>query len=384
MPDLPDLPAPLVRLAESAPADFGRRLLQRTMDDEVFDRAAGLAYRFLFALFPFAIFLAALAAYVSGWLGLGDPTKDIMGAVGDNLPPDIAAQITPQLQVVLGQARPGLLTIGAIAALWAAAGGIGALQSSLNAAYDVPETRNFFAKTGVALGLTLLGSAAILVAFVTIVGGSLLTQEALRVLDVPAGTWDTIALVRWPLMLGIVALVVADLLRFAPNAAVPFRWPLVGGFVFAIGWVVATALFALYVANFANYSNTYGALGGVVVLMLWFYLTAVLLLLAAEVTALLAKDHAGEWIEARQQEIAGPRARPTTAPIVTPPADAAPEAPPIRHTPDVVVLHRRAGPEPAPTGMLAVLIVLAGIIAGALAGLLVGDRSPGRANRAGR
>ena len=112
-------------------------------------------------------------------------------------------------------------------------------------------------------------------------------------------------LARWPLMLVLVALAVAVLLRFAPNVAVPFQWPMVGGFAFAIGWVVATALFALYVANFANYSNTYGALGGVVVLMLWFYLTAVMLLLAAELTSLLAKDHAPEHIAARQREIGG-------------------------------------------------------------------------------
>ena len=172
----------------------------------------------------------------------------------------------------------------------------------------MPETRNFFAKTGVAVGLTLLGTAGILVAFVTIVGGSLLTQEAVRILGVPAATWDTIALARWPLMLVLVSLAVAVLLRFAPNVAVPFRWPMVGGLVFAIGWVVATALFALYVANFANYSNTYGALGGVVMLMLWFYLTAVMLLLAAELTSLLAKSHAPERIEARQREIKGDEA----------------------------------------------------------------------------
>ena len=124
MPGLPKLP----RLPDSPAIDFGKRLLTQTMDDEVFDRAAGLAYRFLFALFPFAIFLAALAAYLAGWLGLGDPTKDMMGAVGDNLPPGIAAQLLPQFQAVLGETRPGLLTIGALGALWAATGGIGALQ----------------------------------------------------------------------------------------------------------------------------------------------------------------------------------------------------------------------------------------------------------------
>ena len=234
----------------------------------------------------------------------------------------------------------------------------------MNAAYDVPETRNFFSKTGVALGLTLLGTAGILVAFVTIVGGSLLTQEAVRILGVPAGAWDVIALARWPLMLVLVAVAVAVLLRFAPNVAVPFQWPLVGGFVFAIGWVVATALFALYVANFASYSNTYGALGGVVVLMLWFYLTAVMLLLAAELTSLLAKDHAPEHIAARQREIGGAGAG----------ADGAPE--PVADRQVVVVeVPRIVSPRPAPasSNAIPVLLVLAGVIAGALAGLLARD-----------
>jgi membrane protein len=367
MPDLPKLPT----LPDSPAIDFGGRLVKQSMDDEVFDRAAGLAYRFLFALFPFAIFLAALAAYIAGWVGLGDPTDEMMRAVGDNLPPDIAGQLTPQFQAVLGETRPGLLTIGALGALWAAAGGIGALQTSLNAAYDVPETRNFFAKTGVAIGLTLLGTAGILVAFVTIVGGSFLTQEAVRILGVPAGTWDVIAFARWPLMLVLVAFAVAILLRFAPNVAVPFRWPMVGGLVFAIGWVVATALFALYVANFANYSNTYGALGGVVVLMLWFYLTAVMLLLAAELTALLAKGHAPERIAARQREINGAEtggaegavdgAEPVDAPA------------PVASRPSVVMVAAPQKREPAPTTMLAVLLVLAGVIAGALAGLVTRD-----------
>jgi len=363
MPDLPKLPdTPLVT--------FGTRLVTQAMGDEVFDRAAGLAYRFLFALFPFAIFVAALAAYVAGWLGLGDPTNDIMRSVGDNLPPDIAAQITPQLQAVLGQTRPGLLTIGALGALWAAAGGIGALQTSLNAAYDVPETRNFFAKTGVAIGLTLLATAGILVGFVTIVGGSLLTQQAVRLLGVPANTWDTIALLRWPLMLLVVALAVAVLLRFAPNVAVPFQWPLVGGFLFAIGWVVVTALFALYVANFANYSNTYGALGGVVVLMLWFYLTAVMLLLAAEVTSVLVKDHAAPHLAARQRELGSPVTSDSEAP--------GPVAlPPRIRPPRVIVVEPPRQPEPAWTSVLTVVLVLSGLIAGALAGLLTRDGTEG-------
>ena len=282
---------------------FGKDLFKQINEDEVPDLAAGLAYRFLFAIFPFMIFLAALAGFIAPALGMGDPTEQILGALSDNLPPDVAQQIAPQLEAVLGQTRPGLLTIGAVTALWAAASGIGALIKSMNKAYDVEDTRNFFVKTGTAIGLTILGSALILVAFVTIVGGSVITEQAVEQLGIAESLWTTISLIRFPLVLALVAFAVAGLFKFGPNVRVSFKWTLVGGFVFAVIWVLSTLLFGLYVANFSNYANTYGALGGVVILMLWFYLTGLMLLIAAEVTAMIAKAKEPERIEARRQEV---------------------------------------------------------------------------------
>ena len=283
--------------------DFAKRLVKQISDDEVPDLAAGLAYRFLFALFPFAIFLAALSAFIAPMLGMGDPTDDILGAVSDNLPPDVASQIRPQLETVLGQARPGLLSIGAVTALWAATGGIAAVIKAMNKAYDVEETRGFIPRTATALGLTILGSAGILAAFVTIVGGSVLTEEAVAALGIGEGAWTVVSFLRFPVVLAMVALAVAVLFKLGPNVRVSFRWTLLGGAVFAVIWLLGTVLFGLYVANFANYSNTYGALGGVVILMLWFYLTGLMMLVAAEVTSLVAKDREPEKIEARRQAV---------------------------------------------------------------------------------
>jgi membrane protein len=224
--------------------------------------------------------------------------------MGDNLPPGVAEQLAPQLQTVLGNARPGLLSIGALGALWAATGGIASLMTAMNKAYDVDETRSFFLRYGLAIMLTIVGSAGILVAFVTVVGGSVLTEQAIEVLGVAPETWNVISLLRFPLVLVLVALAVAVLFRFGPNVAVSFRWTLVGGVLFAVGWLVATVFFGLYVANFGSYANTYGALGGVVILMLWFYLTALLLLLAAEVTSVLANDKEPHRVQAARTETA--------------------------------------------------------------------------------
>jgi membrane protein len=283
--------------------EFPKRVVQATMDDEVPDLAAGLAYRFLFAIFPFAIFLAAVAGFGAQLAGLQDPSGQLIGAVSDNLPPDIAAQVRPQLDAVLGSAKPGLLSIGAVLALWAAMGGIGAVMKAMNSAYDVEETRGFVPRTLRAALLTVFGALGILIAFVTVVGGSLLTQQAVRTFGIPDSAWSVASLLRFPVVLVLVAVAVAILYRYGPNVAVSIRWTLVGGLAFAITWLIATVVFGIYVANFGNYSNTYGALGGAVVLMLWFYITALLLLVGAELTAQLAKEHEPHKIAARKREI---------------------------------------------------------------------------------
>ncbi len=372
--------------------DFPKQVVQQVMEDEVPDLAAGLSYRFLFAVFPFGIFLAALAAFVAQATGLGDPTQQILSAIDDNLPPDVAAQIAPQLESVLGQTRPALLSIGALLALWAATGGVSSLMSAMNTAYDVEETRGFVGKLVRALLLTILGSIGILVAFVTIVGGSIVTEQAVSVLGIGPGAWAAISLLRYPLMLALVAFAVAALFRFGPNVAVSFRWTLVGGIVFAVGWLAATAVFGLYVANFGSYANTYGALGGVIVLMLWFYLTAVLLLVAAEVTAVLAKQHEPEKVDARRAETgpagsakAGgskatdPKAGPAPAPTAEPALVA------IAHSPkpdrEVVAAATRPLPKTLAMGRpmswfargLALGLLAVGAVVGAVAGRVLGD-----------
>ena len=208
--------------------DFPKRLVTEVMDDEVPDLAAGLAYRFLFALFPFVIFLAALAGFGAQLAGLQDPSGQIIGALSDNLPPDIASQLRPQLDAVLGNTRPGLLSVGAILALWAAMGGIGAVMKAMNRAVDVEDDRGFVPKTLRAALLTVFAALGILIAFVTIVGGSLFTAQAVQTLGIPQDAWTAASLLRFPVVLVLVAVAVAALFRFGPNLAISFRWCLAG------------------------------------------------------------------------------------------------------------------------------------------------------------
>jgi membrane protein len=311
-------------------ARVGRRFLSDVQRDDVTGLAAELAYRFLFAIFPFGIFVAALTAFVAAAIGMADPTGQILGALGDNLPRDIAAGIKPQLEAVIGTTRPGLLTFGAIAALWAATGGTNALIKAMNRAYEVEETRPLIPRSALAIGLTLLASVGLLVAFVTIVGASLLTTQVVETLRLDPTLVSLIGFVRWPIVFLFLSIAVGVLYRLAPNFRAPWRWCFAGGAIFSLGWLVVTGVFALYVANFANYANTYGALGGVIVLMLWLYLSALVLVAAAALVAAALKELEPSTVAAIHRAAAA-QATPSPVPVAAMAAAAAGSSVESRH-----------------------------------------------------
>ncbi len=292
----------------------GKRVVSELGRDDAAGMSAELAYRFLFAIFPFGIFVAALSGFIAKSIGIADPTGKLLGAVGDNLPPELAAGVRPQLEAVISQAQPGLLTFGAVAALWAATGGTNALIKAMNRAYETEETRPLVPRYALAIGLTLLASIGLIVAFVTIVGASLLTDQVVKQLNLDATMVSVVSLLRWPFVFVMLSVAVGILYKLAPNIRTPFRWCVVGGAIFSLGWLIATAAFGFYVANFGNYANTYGALGGVIVLMLWFYLSAFILVAAAELVAAYLKElHPAELREATP--VKQDAAEPTTSSV---------------------------------------------------------------------
>ena len=281
-----------------------KTLASRFGEHDVSGLGAELAYRFLFAVFPFGLFVAALVAFVAPALGFDDPVGRILAGLGDNLPPEVAGAIRPELENVIGTTRPGLLSFGAIAALWAATSGTLALIKAMNRAYGVDESRSLPTRYLVAIGLTLLGAVGLIASFVTIVGGALVTQELADTLGLGGQAWTLFQLVRWPIVFVALVVAVAVLYRFAPNARAPWRWIFVGAGTFTLGWLVATWALGFYVSNFADYGATYGSLAGVIVLMLWFYVTSILLAVGGEVVAITTTVYQPGALEARRDEIA--------------------------------------------------------------------------------
>jgi membrane protein len=283
---------------------FGQEFLERYREDDIGSMAAELAYRFLFAIFPFGIFLVGLGAFIAVWIGISNPADQIISGLGDNLPPDLAASIRPELERVIGQSRAGALSLGALLALWSATSGTMTVMKAMNRAYDLKESRPALRRYALGIGLTLAGSAGLLLAFVTIVGGSLLTEQIASQLGVGAVAWTVISLLRWPLVFLLLVAGVSVLYRFGANFKPSWRSAAIGATVFSAGWLLATFAFGLYVANVANYGVTYGALAGVIVLMLWLYYTAFVLMCGVEIVGVLTHRTEPARLEARRNAVA--------------------------------------------------------------------------------
>ena len=243
--------------------------------------AAGIAHYALLALVP------SLAALVLGYGIFADPATvaDHIRALSANLPAAAAEIIGDQLRNVsegAGSAKGFGLLFALGVALWGARNGARALMTGLNIAFHAGPSRGFLRGNLVALAITASGIIGLVVL------GTLTT--ALAVIAGPAGAVASF------LLLSLAATGGAALLyRFAPNTARPgWREILPGAILFAAGWLAATAAFAFYAANFGSYNATYGSLGAVVVLITWFYVSAMLLLLGAELAAVKASGKAAQ------------------------------------------------------------------------------------------
>jgi membrane protein len=283
--------------------DFGKRLFKKAGEDDIGGGAAELSYRFFLALFPLFIFLAAMGGFVASAMNVANPTQEIMDLIGDSLPDDSASVLETELQGILQEQNVGLLSLGIIGSIFAASAGINTLMKEMNRIMSQEESRGTIQRTALSLVLTVLSAAFLIAAFVTFFVGQVYGPRIADEVGLGNVATTLIGLARWPLAIVLTMLAVAFLYWLAPAKRLPPRWFSPGAVFFAIGWAMATFLFGVYVANFGSYNAVYGTLGGVVVLLIWFYLTAYLLLLGAEINALTAEKQEEEAPGAREREV---------------------------------------------------------------------------------
>ena len=274
-----------------------KRTIREFKEDNLTDWAAALTYYGILAIFP------ALLALVSvlGLIGSGATQSliDNLGKVAPGPAKDIFTSAIQNLQKNQGAAGI-MFIVGLGLALWSASGYVAAFMRASNAIYDVEEGRPIWKTAPTRLGTTfvlLLMLAAVAIA-VTFTGP--LAEQAGNVLGVGSGAITVWNIAKWPVILVVVMTMFAILYWAAPNVKHPkFHWVSPGGIVGVLLWLVASAAFAFYVASFASYNKTYGALGGVIVFLTWLWISNIAILLGAEFNAELER---GRQIEAGHPE----------------------------------------------------------------------------------
>jgi len=253
----------------------GNELIKRFQENNVTLLAASQAYYYLLAIFPLLIVCFAIIPYFN------INTDQAIEFINNVLPGEMASIFEENIVSLVETPRGGLLTVGIIGALWSASGGVNAFITASNEAYGVEETRNILVVRLISLGLTIGIILALIVAiflpvfvnlFINIIGSAIgISSEMTLIIQV----------IRWTLSIIVLTAFLMLLYHFAPNKKFPFKHVLLGALIAGISWQLITVGFSIYIANYANYSAMYGSLGGIIILMIWFYLTGIILMVGA-------------------------------------------------------------------------------------------------------
>jgi membrane protein len=266
------------------------KIWKKITEDDVFGRGAQLAYYWLFSIFPLLIFLTTLLAF----LPMRRNLDQWIGAFGAVLPPEAYTLLNNTFQQIASQQRGGLLSFSILLMLWSSSSGMEAIITALNRAYDTAPARAWWKVRLLAIALTLGLAVFIISALALIFFGENIGAQIARYFGL-SSTFETVwAVAQWPIVIVLTLLGVELIYYFAPNierGRNGKRWEwFTPGAVFAVGlWLLISFGFRFYVSRFGHFDATYGALGGVMVLMLWLYLTGVAILAGGEINSIFRR-----------------------------------------------------------------------------------------------
>ncbi|HZG59470.1 MAG TPA: YihY/virulence factor BrkB family protein [Anoxybacillus sp.] len=259
---------------------FVRELVKRFQEHEISRLSAELAYYFVLSLFPFLIFLFTLLAY------LPIPHEDVLSLVREYAPKEALHLIETNIHTMMDHQNGKLLSFGIIATIWSASNGINAIVRAFNRAYDVKEDRSFIVTRGMSILLTFAMMSVIVVALVLPVFGRVIGSFLFSVFGFSSeflAIWNTF---RWVVSSVILFIVFTALYYFAPNKHLRIKDVTSGALFATIGWMVVSFAFSYYVGTLADYTLMYGSLGGIIVLLIWFYLSGIIIVLGGEMNAI--------------------------------------------------------------------------------------------------
>lgn len=274
---------PMITRVPLRSSEIVMRTIHEIDDDNCLGLAAQLAFYFVLSLFPALLFLVALI----GYLPVENVLAQLLEALGTIAPSEVLALLRTQLDEVAQGSYASLLTLGIVGAIWSSSAAMVAIIDALNRAYDVTEWRPWWKRRLVAILLTVALALFIMISLALVLVGPAMASRAadwLRLAPAVAVIWQV---ARWPVMVFCVVLGVDLVYHFAPNRRRRWVWVTPGSVLATALWIVSSFAFKLYVSNFGDYTATYGAIGGAIVTMLWFYVSSIAILVGAEVNAVI-------------------------------------------------------------------------------------------------
>jgi membrane protein len=262
-------------------------VLKRTIGefrrDNLTDWAAALTYYGILSIFPALLVLVSVLGLIGE--SATQPLLDNLSTVAPGPAQEIFTSAIQNLQQSQGQAGL-LLIVGIATALWSASSYVGAFMRASNSIYEVDEGRPFWKLRPIQIAITLFMIVLISIGAVAVVVTGPLAEEVGNVIGLGSAAVTAWDIAKWPVLVLLVSLMFSVLYWAAPNVKQPgFRWLTPGGVLAVILWIVASAGFAFYVANFGSYNETYGTLGGVIVFLVWLWISNIAVLLGAELNA---------------------------------------------------------------------------------------------------
>jgi membrane protein len=282
---------------------FKRTLYESFYKDDVLGMAAQLAYYFFLALFPALLFLISVASFFP----VANLMDEVVRMLGRVAPPDVLMFLLDQMKKISNQEHGGILTFAFLFTIWSSSGAMVSIISTLNAAYDIQESRPWWKVRVLAILLTVGMAAFILISATLVIAGPQLAERVANAFELGAAFEWTWKIVQWPIVIGLVITGVALVYYFAPDAEQEFVLITPGAVFATVLWLLATLGLRYYVTNpnLSNYAETYGALAGVIIILLWFYTSGICLLVGAEMNAEI--EHASPYGKAPGEKVPGER-----------------------------------------------------------------------------
>lgn len=266
---------------------FVKDFWKEAEDDNIFNGAAALSYYLLLSVFPAAIFLLSLLPY----LPIANLQQAIMDLLQQALPEQTANLFEGVIQSVVSNKKGGLLTFGLLFTLWSASSGLYAIMQQLNITYDVKEGRPFWKTRGTAIILMTLFFILVIGAFALMIFGRTIQNAIAGFLGTSHALLITFATIRWIIIAFFLLLGFALIYYFGPDVEQKFRFITPGSVVGVVLLGLTSLAFRIYISNFSNYDATYGSLGAVIILMVWLYISGLVILIGSEINALIERYH---------------------------------------------------------------------------------------------